>query len=363
MVFVLCLSVLLGTMGTAFGQRTETISAGVSLPQPRIVKDRPLLIGYAAPNMTSESCQRDWWHAKIEMKHRGWEVMPILDAETQDKQRDGMRAFIDRNVDAIVIVYWEMEPLKDLVLEARKKGIGVYCVDTELRPGVLVNTTQLNGVVGAHMFYYGLNRLNHTGNMLILNITYHILRQRCYAAQGIAVNDFPGLKLVGFEDMPVPGWEKAAFDITSDYITKYGADLDWVFGGWDTPGIFAARAIEAAGYTRDDIFVTGIDGGAQAYGEIRRGSPFVATMSQPFEEYVHVAYEVIDQIQVKGIGLGEKGSMLPSYREIYLTPVLTTPENLPAKGASIHEVFANTYYDPSNKDGWYFWGEPYRITE
>jgi len=351
---------LVGT-GIAFGEKMETWTSSKPLPVPRVVKDRPLHIGYAAPNMTSESCQRDWHQAQIELEHRGWKVTPILDAVTQDAQRDGMKTFINKNVDAIVIVYWEMEPLRDLILEARRKGIGVYCVDTELRDGVLINSTQPNGVVGAQMFYYGLDRLKARGKMLILSLPYHILRRRCYAARGLVENDWPALELVGFEDMPFPGWEKAAFDITANYVTKYGNDLDWVFAGWDIPGIFAARAIEQAGYTRDDIFVTGIDGGSQAYGEIRKGSPFVATMSQPFEQYVHVCFDVIKQVQVDGIGPGEKGSMIPKSRVIYLKPVLTTPENIPPVGASIHEVFAETYYDPEKKDAWYFWGEPYKI--
>jgi len=349
---------LIGT-GIAFGEEMDTWTASKPLPMPRVVTDRPLHVGYAAPNMTSESCQRDWWQAKLECEYRGWEVTPILDAETQDTQRDGMRTFINKNVDAIVLVYWEMEPLRDLILEAREKGIGVYCGDTELRDGVLVNTTQPNGVVGAQMFYYGLDRLGGRGKMLILNLTYHILRRRCYAAQGLVVNDWPALQLVGFEDLPVPGWEKAAFDYASNYVTRYGNDLNWIFAGWDTPGIFAARAVEQAGFTRDDIFITGIDGGSQAYGEIRKGSPFIATMSQPFEEYIHVAFELIDQLQLKGMSLED--SILSPSRIIYCPPVLTTPENLPKVGASIHEVFGSTYYDPAKKDAWYFWGEPYRI--
>lgn len=351
------------SLGAALGEKTETWTADESLPQPRVVKDRPLHIGYVAVDMTAESSQRDWWQAQIEIEHRGWKVTALLDASTQDKQRDGMRTLINKNVDAIVIVYWEMEPLRDLVLEARRKGIGVYCVDTDLKAGVIINPTQPNGVVGSQMFYYGLDRLAGRGKMLILNLTYHILRRRCYAARGLAENDWPALELVGFEDMAVPGWEKDAFDFTANYVTKYGDELNWVFAGWDTPGLFAARAIEQAGYTRDDIFVTGIDGGSQAYGEIRRGSPFIATMSQPFEEYVHVCFEVINQLQIEGIGIGEEGSIVPRSRVTYLKPVLTTPENLPPVGASIHEVFAETYYDPEKEDAWYFWGEPYRIKD
>lgn len=353
---------LAGIVGMVFADsHMETLTADEPLPQPRVVTDRPLFIGYGLLFLTSESCQRDWKQIQIEAEHRGWDLTHVCDAATTDVQRDTIQTFINKDVDAIVINYFRMEPLTDLILEARKKGIGVYCVDTELRPGVIVDTTQPNGVVGAQVFYYGLDRLGARGKMLILNYTGHVLRRRCYSAQGLAANDWPALELVGFEDLPMPGFEKASFDFASNYITNYGDELKWIFGGWDTPGIFAARAIEQAGYTRDDIFCTGIDGGSEAYAEIRKGSPFVATMSQPFEEYVHVLCDVIDQVQIQGIGLGEEGSMVPDSRTIYLPPVLTTPENVPESGASIHEVFGATYYDPDDPDGWYFWGDPYRI--
>lgn len=360
LLLILSMVALVFSAGTAFGGM-ETITGEGPLPQPRVVTDRPLNVAYGLLFLTSESCQRDWAQIQIEAEHRGWNLTHVVDAATTDAQRNAMETFIHKDVDAIIINYFRMEPLRDLILQARNKGIGIYCVDTELRPGVILDTTQPNGVVGAQVFYYGLDRLGGRGKMLILNYTDHVLRRRCYAAQGLVENDWPALELVGFENLPMPGFEKASFDYASNYITKYGDELSWIFGGWDTPGIFAARAVEQAGYTRDDIFCTGIDGGSEAYAEIRKGSPFIATMSQPFEEYVHVLCDAIEQIQIEGIGIGEPGSMIPDSRTIYCPPVITTPENCPPAGSSIHEVFASTYYDPEDKDAWYFWAEAYKL--
>ena len=132
-----------------------------------------------------------------------------------------------------------------------------------------------------------------------------------------------------------------------------------MFAGWDTPGIFATRAIEEAGLTRDECFATGIDGGTQAYAEIRKGTPFVATLTQCFEVYVHNCCEVMHQVQIEGIAPGDPGSMIPHDRTIYSVGTLHTPENVPASGTNIHAVF--DYYDPDNKDAWYTWGEPYTV--
>jgi ribose transport system substrate-binding protein len=358
-VFVLLICVFACGMVALAGQKMESITASEPLPQPRVVEVPK--VAFLGVNMTSESCQRNWWHAQIEAEHRGWDMVGIVDLAETPEQRDALENAINQDVDAIIIMYLTMEPLRDLILKAREKGIGVYCIDTEIRDGVVINPTQPNGVVGAKMTYYGLDRTRGKGNVLILSITTHILRRRTYAARGLLANDWPALEVVGYEDMPIPGWEKAAFDITQNYLTRYGEDLSWIFAGWDTPGIFAARAVEEAGLTRDDVFITGIDGGTQAYAEIRKGSPFIATMSQPFEQYTHLVFEAIKQIQVDGIGIGEPGSMVPPSTVLYVDPVLTTPENLPPVGADIHEVFASTYYDPSKTDAWYTWGETYKV--
>ena len=341
-------------------QKTETLTAGVPLPQPRVVKVPH--IAYLCSSMSMESMQREWNQAQIEVEHRGWKMTSITDVPTPAEQRDALENVVNQNVDAIVIVAFFMEPIKDVIMKAREKGIGVYIIDNELRPGVIVSPTQLNGVVGARLTYYGVERMKEVGKVLIISFAEHILRQRTYAAKGLLENDWPNVELVGYEDVPSPGWEKASFDLTQNYISRYGEELKWIISGWDTPGIFAARAVEEAGLTRDDIFITGIDGGAQAYAEIRKGSPFTATMSQPIEQYCHTAFEVINQVQVEGIGIGEKGSMVPPGRFIYCDAVLTTPENLPEVGSNIHELFGGEgYYDPSDEDAWYTWGEPYRV--
>jgi len=354
LVLTLMMPIFLAT--TSFAEM-ETVTANEPLPMPRLVKDRPLHFAYIIADLSS-SGRRVWRQVQNEVVGRGWKVTPILDASSLDLQASGMRSFIEKDVDAIIINGMQMEPLMDIIIEARELGIGVYNCDTPLRPGVIANVTQPNGVVGAQMFYYGMNRLNGKGNMLIFSHPPHILRRRCFSARGLVEDDWPGLKLVGFEDLGQFGWEKKVFDVTSNYIQRYGADLSWIFAGWDSPGILATRAVEQAGYTKDEIFVTGIDGGPESYAEIRKGSPFVATMSQPLEQYLHMTCEIIKQVQIDGIGPGELGSMVPPWRTIFCTPVLTDATNLPEPGQSIHEVFGATYYDPDNPNGWWNWGTP-----
>jgi len=160
------------------------------------------------------------------------------------------------------------------------------------------------------------------------------------------------------------GYTDQSVAITENWMTKFGNDLDWIFAGWDTPGQFAARVIEQEGYTKEDIFVTGIDGGSATYQLIREGGPFVASISQPFELYTHNVFEAIAQIE-SGIMPGDAGSIIPKdSRTIYSTPVLTDDANCPEPGTSIHAVFNFYGGDPDDADAWYNWqeaGGPYMI--
>ncbi|MCK4820608.1 substrate-binding domain-containing protein, partial [bacterium] len=228
----------------------------------------------------------------------------------------------------------------------------------------ILNVTQNNAVAGSIIAYWGLHRMNLKGNVTILSAKWHILRRRAYVAATLFERDFPAVKLLAEEFLILEGYPEKAYNTAANWMTKYGKKINWIFGAWDIPGIYAARAVEQAGYTRDDIFITGIDGGSQAYSMIRKGTPFAACISQPFELYAHTLFEAINEAQVKGIAPGSRGSMIPKCGVIYHTPVLTDETNVPDPGQSIHAVF--NYYggDPNDPKAWYNWkekGGPYMI--
>ena len=212
--------------------------------------------------------------------------------------------------------------------------------------------------------YWGLHRMHLKGNVAILSAKWHILRRRAYVAATLFERDFPAVDLLAEEFLIMEGYPERAYNTAANWMTKYGNKLDWIFGAWDIPGIYAARAVEQAGFTRDDIFITGIDGGSQAYSMIRKGTPFAACISQPFELYAHTIFEAIAEVQVKGIKPGARGSMVPESGVIYHTPVLTDETNLPEPGQSIHAVFNYYGQNPNDSNAWYNWkekGGPYMI--
>jgi len=366
--FILTLLIFFFTFGVvAFAQQTETFTTPISkapLPVPRVVKDRQFVLGYQCNGLGGESMQRAYAHAIIEAEHRGWKMISNVDAVSADLERAGFENLINQNVDAIIDAFGQVSLFQDLILKAREKGIGVYGVDAAVLDGIVSNSTMPQGIVGAAMVHYGVDRLNMIGNVLMFQIAKEApYSQRVSVAKGLLDLEWPNLKVIGYEYIKggPQGGPKQAYDFTQNYLTRFNDDIQWIYTHADSVGMHVSRALEEAGLTREDCFVTAFDGGTAAYAEIRKGSVFTVTYNQPFEGYIHDAFEAINQAQIEGIAPGAPGSMIPPRRTLYREGALTTPENVPSPGTIIHEVFAASYYDPNNKDAWYFWGEPYKV--
>ena len=176
------------------------MATAADLPDPRVKRDGKLTVAVCGHGLEAESCQRDFQQYKIECAHRGWKMIDCMTAGfTGAEQRSALETLIQKNVDAIVLTYFDMEAVADLVIKARQKGIGVYNLDTEGRPGVILNVTQNNAVAGSIITYYGLHRMNLKGNVAILSAKWHILRRRAYVAATLFERDFPAVKLLAEE--------------------------------------------------------------------------------------------------------------------------------------------------------------------
>lgn len=343
---------------------TMVLSVGVmaledNFPIPHALPDNPV-VAFVGHSLSSESCQRNVKQFEIECAERGWTARVEMAGGELGPQHDMIETLINVGVDAIILQYVHVQGLTDVIAQAREQGIGVYCLDTEPMPGVIVNATMPNGIAGAEMAYYGLNRLGNVGGVVYLSCKWHIVRRRAYAAEPV-INDFPHMESLATEWVTMENYSGDSYDFMDNWLTRFGTDINWVFGGWDTLGMFAAKAVLDRGYTAEDIFCTGIDGGAEAFRLIRDPSePFVATYAQPFEKYLHSLMEAIQEIQVEGIAPYTAESMIPVSKVIYSKGALVTESNCPAPGASIHSLF--DYYDPNaGADVWYNWGDPYTI--
>jgi len=334
-------------------------------PVPRVVDNGQFVVGWVYADLTTESIIRNYKQVQIEAEHRGWKLVQgggIMD----DEHRNVMQNFIAQDVDAIIVGNMSTLPLKDLYIKARNKGIGVYNVDTQLQPGAVANVTQPNGLAALKLFYKVCEDMLWEARIAIITVPHvQVNVERTEPIKGI-IKVYPGLELVGEEfiagDMPA---RQQAFNYANTWIQKFGDDLDIIIGSWDGAAVGAANAIRQAGYDSSEIFSTGIDGGNETWTFIRQGTPFKYNFAQPFELYQHDTFELIEQIQVRGLQPGDDGCIISRYGEtIYREGHVVTQSNVPDSGVSVHAAFDFYGGDPDDPDAWYNWqdaGGPYLI--
>lgn len=286
-------------------------------------------LGYVTATITATSQAREAKVVEEWCKKNNWDLTIKNANGSWSEYTNAIETFIQSKVDVIVVSNADLPSIKPAITAANKAKIPIIAVDSGWAPGVLVNITANNFVMGAKISCYMMDRLGGKGNIVAVKFRQHFgCRQRGLELDTV-LSEYPEIKLLDEHEMPPSGFVEDTQATIETWLTRYGDDIDAVFCVFDDLSSTAALAIEAEGYTKDDIFVVGIDGTEQAYDLIRRGSPFVATIAQPFEEYAKKAMEITEKIVVQGMDPLKVTGGVPV---IYLDAPLITEANVPAPG-------------------------------
>lgn len=352
-------------LALAFGL---ALAAQAADEYPPLKQAAKLKIGYIVPDLTNESHIRNFGQVQRECELRGWELIQDTNATYEgDKTRTAFQRILSQEPEVIILAYTEMPPIMDLIVEARRRGVGVYSVGGDLTEGITMHIECAPAVISAKIMTYAIQRMNGAGDVtgFIDFFAPRGIRRDIVAAALIEQGrwDFGPTE---HHKLTPEGYTDEIFRVTSNWLTKHGDRLDFVWICWDLGAITVARAMAEKGYTKDDMFSVGIDGGAMAWSIIRDGKiPFVASLAEPYEYIVHTTMEAINQAHVGGVAPGTKESLIPSTR--YLSPdqfcTVIDETNVPPVGTNIHAVFDYYGGNPDDPDAWYNQGEPYLVQE
>jgi len=123
-------------------------------------------------------------------------------------------------------------------------------------------------------------RLGGEGNIAIVTLPQNESWDQRTLGMEHALRKYPGLNVVARWAFAFTG-EVTPRQAVENMLSAHG-NIDAVWCAWDGAAIEGALAVQAAG--RDNIFLTGIDGGEQAFSYIGGGSPFKMTCAQSFYE-------------------------------------------------------------------------------
>ncbi len=359
---ILAGSMLLSLNTAVYADETADETAAEAFdeyPHPR-VKDK-LRVGCIVMDMSSDSFTQEMNQARRECEHRGWEFIDGS-CEGDDAVNDAIKNLINQDVDAIVLGATSMMDAKvNLIAEAREKGIGFYSNDNAVVDGVIAGTSLANGVAAAQMMYKIGNdyHWNLSGAVIVENT--QLSAERGNVAEAMMDNVYPNFRFLAEENADNSNlfYLQAAYEYAQTWLQQYGDELGLIFTIWDGYAMSAAEAVIQSGDEHGETtVVAGMGGGNDVWKYIRDDTPLKYTYSQPFELYTHNMFEIIDQIQCQGLNPGDEGCDIAYPGDIiYSEGMVTTMDNVPAVGESVHAVFDYYGLDPEDPDAWFNWPE------
>lgn len=301
---------------------------------------KELKVGYVTMMMAADSNSRAYDAFIKESDRLGWEVFITDAAGDIVKVSDGIQNYVGQQVDVIIVCCAEITPIKDGLMAAKKSGIPVFCMDTgvDTEGAVVANVTSNCWSMGAEVASHIVDHLNGTGNVCIIDIpTLNVHRYRADMARAVFNSpDNPGINILAEDSVTVANWEAGSYEIMTAWLTKYGDEIDAVFGTWDGIGWSVSKASADAGYTKDDIITMSIDGTTQTYDMIRNGEPFIGVAAQNFGGWAVKTAELIDSIVVQGM---PAESVVPDSKVIYIPHKWIDKTNVPPVGADPASIF------------------------
>lgn len=199
-----------------------------------------------------------------------------FDARVQADQIDSLAA---SKPDALFITPADAVAIKPAVDRAIGAGIPVFCADSMV-PGSLVITTSLsnNFGMGQYSCEYICKALGGKGQIARVILPQNESWDQRTLGMEWTLRQYPGIKTVAEWAFALAGNVTPRQAV--DNILTSSPDVDAVWCAWDGAAVEGTLAARAAG--RNDLILTGIDGGSQAFNYIAGGTPLKLSMAQTF---------------------------------------------------------------------------------
>lgn len=256
----------------AAGKDPKKYHFGVSIPYSGQESYEHIITGYKAA--------MDALGGSLTVVDSNWDVK---------KQVDQIATLVSSGVDALIVLPIDPSGVSNAVQAAVAKGVPTFCTDNYVLGTNAVSTSVHNhfgmGEVSAQRL---AEKLGGKGKIGILTLSHN----ECWAMRSMgmrfALRKYPEIEIV--VEWPFDTTLKVTPRDAVDNMLTAHPDLAGIWAAWDQAAIEATLAVLAA--HRNDMFVTGIDGGRQAFEYIQSGAPFFFTVAQSFyqEAYQSVYY-------------------------------------------------------------------------
>ena len=206
----------------------------------------------------------------------GWEAVfsnANYDPKLQSEQID---AFIEMNPKALFLTCSDPVGITQAVQRAIDADIPVFTADCYIAGAAAITQIASNQYgMGTYSMEYVMNAIGGEGKIGIVGLPNNetwILRE---LGANYILRNYPNVETVYWPYDPTGAVTPRQ---AIENMLTANPELKAVWCAWDGAAMEGALAAQEAG--RDDIILTGIDGGERAFEQIQAGGPFKLTMAQ-----------------------------------------------------------------------------------
>jgi ribose transport system substrate-binding protein len=299
------------------------MGGAAALAAPGFAQDEQITIGVSIPAATHGWTGGVNWHAE-QARNRIQETYPnisvvLVAADGPAQQANDLEDLVSiHNIDALVVLPFESEPLTDPVRQVKESGVFVTVVDRGLsQEGIEdVYVAGNNTALGAVSAEYFAERLGDGDNIVILRGIPTVIDDERFNAFMESIEG-TGINVL---DNQYANWNRDdGFEVMQDFLSRF-PDIDGVWAQDDDIALGVIEAVRQAG-REDEMFIVGGAGMKEVIAMIMEGSELIP---------VDVLYPPAMIATAMDITVLNYTSNSPVTGEYILGAPLITPENAEA---------------------------------
>lgn len=255
-------------------------------------------LGIVAFQMSSETHARVANAAKAAAEDKGWEVTLLNAAGSVPEMAAQIENLVQKGVDGIVLAMGKPLQTEEQLKAAAAKKIPVVSVMSGSSAHTAMDVTVNEYAVGAEMAVYLLGLLNYQGGILTTRYEGHVGTKARGAVLDAVLADNTGVKVLGNFTMGRPAsWREDVKAGMDALVLKNAGKFQAVWTSFDGQAFIVDDLLQAQGLKKGQVFLTGIDGGQEAFRRIRDdASLMTATVAIPFELMGEAAVDAMDDL-------------------------------------------------------------------
>lgn len=277
------------TLALLMGCSMEGAGSADRSTDPSACEPSKLVVGYVNPSVTNQGWIIIGQGAKDAATKRGVKLRASGPAKEGDAtgQVTIIQDMIAAGVDSLAIAPVDSSALVPSVKEANTNGIPVVNLDSKIEGGKIASFVATDNYAAAKIQAETVgDRVGGTGKVVVINGSqaYSTGRDRRAGFVETMSAEYPGVQVLEVQTE----WDAQSAQRGLEDLLTANPDIAAVANAWDGSTVAAVPVLEGAG--RDDVFLIGFDGAADAIALMEQGKVDAIVAQQLYK----MGYTAID---------------------------------------------------------------------